>query len=228
MNIPELLISVIRDMRLFRANNPARDRANAEYEARRPLAMDRGRNTCVWCGHKSTSNECHHIDGNHANNADENLAVVDALCHAYQHVGQAATQNIGRADSLRDRTILAAIPELTPQSLNLLQRAIGAALLDEAEAPYAKAILSALTDRRKPTAQAYGSWETGDFAAVMALMEQDSYDARAPAVRSLRLLFHTDVLRAEGAKFLRDIPSLPVREWTAAYAPVASTRSPSN
>ena len=126
----QLLVSVVRNAAHYRPNNPRREAADAEYKARRPAALERAKYKCVYCGYVSRSNECHHIDGNHANNDETNFAVVDTLCHGYHHLGQRATQNPMNADSLGKKTVLAAVPELSAQSLNLLQRAIGVAVLE--------------------------------------------------------------------------------------------------
>ena len=213
----ELIISVVRNAAHYRPNNPRREAADAEYKARRPASMERGKYRCVYCGHVSRSNECHHIDGNHANNEDTNHAVVDTLCHGYQHLGQRATQNPLNADSLGKKTVLAAVPELSAQTLNLLQRAIGVALLDEKEAKVARAISKSLIDRTRPVLQSFGTFEPGDFAAAMCEMTEEAYDARAGAVRDLRLLFHTDVLKSEGARFRGEFPTLPIASWEDIY-----------
>ncbi len=175
--------------------------------------MERGAYKCVYCGYVSRSNECHHIDGNHANNDDANHAVVDTLCHSYQHLGQQATQNPLNADSIGNRTALAVVPELSAQTLNLLQRAIGVALLDEREAQVAKAISKSLTQRTRPVLEAFGTFKPREFAAAMYQMSAQAYEARATVVGDLRLLFHTGILKAEGARFRSEFPALPISTW---------------
>jgi intracellular multiplication protein IcmJ len=210
----KLLIGVIRDKTLFRANSVVRERADAEYKAKRPGAMAKGRYKCVFCGHTSRLfNECHHMDGNHANNTDENFAVVDTLCHAYQHVGQRASQDRFASDNLRDRTLVAAIPEISAADLNLLQRAIGVALSDEKEAPHAKALLKILADRHRAVKDAFGTFETGDFAAAMSTLDDESYKHRGSVLGDLRLLFHAEVLKHEGDRFKKEFPALPIDTW---------------
>ncbi len=175
--------------------------------------MERGSFKCVYCGHVSRSNECHHIDGNHANNDETNHAVVDTLCHGYQHLGQRATQNQLNADSIGNKTALAAVPELSAQSMNLLQRAIGVALLDEREAPVAKAISKSLTQRTRPVLEAFGTFKPGDFAAARYQISSQAHEARVNVVGDLRLLFHTDILKTEGARFKGEFPALPISTW---------------
>jgi intracellular multiplication protein IcmJ len=210
----KLLLGVIRDTKLFRSNSVVRERADAEYKARRPGAMARGRYRCVFCGYTSQKfNECHHIDGDHANNTNENFAVVDTLCHAYQHVGQRASQDRFASDNLRDRTLIAAVPEISATDLNLLQRALGVALSDEKEAPTAQLLLKRLANRAKPVKEAFGTFETGDFSAGMATLDDESYKHRGSVMGDLRLLFHAEVLKHEGDRFMKEFPALPVDTW---------------
>lgn len=217
----KLLPGVIRDQSLYRPNNPQRARADAEYEARRPRALEAQQYRCAACGYSSKMfSECHHRDGDHANNADDNLVVVDTLCHAYQHLGQVGGSN-GQyaADNLGGKnqrlTLLAAIPELPAEDTNLLQRAIGAAMRDEGEAEMAKRIAKRLAARSKPVQEAFGTFFPADFGAAMLSPQMDdaSYDARGTVIGDLRLLFSQQVLLNEGGRFLQDFPSLPASTW---------------
>lgn len=212
-----LLISVVRDAALYRPNNPRREAADAEYKARRPAALERGRYRCVFCGWTSHSNECHHIDGNHANNEDSNFAVVDTLCHGYQHLGQTAAQSPYSADGMGVNTLLAAVPELTGETMNLLQRAIGVALHDEKEAKIATIISKHLLTRARPVREAFETFKPGDFAAAMCELTDEEYESRARVVKDLRLLFHADVLKHQGARFKAEFPALPVSAWQDIY-----------
>lgn len=210
----QLLIGVIRDPTLYRANSAVKERAAAEYKARRPAAMAKGGYKCAFCGYVSKQfNECHHLDGNHANNSESNFAIADTLCHGYHHLGQRASQDRFASDNLRDRTRLVAVPEISAGDLNLLQRMIGVALLDEKEAPHAMKLFGHLDARRRPVTEAFGTCETGDFAAAMASIDAESYTHRASVVGDMRLLFHTEVLKNEGQRFLKEFPALPVDTW---------------
>jgi hypothetical protein len=108
---------------------------------------------------------------------------------------------------------MAVLPELSPQDLNLLQRAIGAALLDEKEAPTAKEMLKRLAARCKPVGEAFGTYMPGDFAAAMVHMDEESYEHRDSVIGRLRLLFRDDYLVHQGQKFKKDFPALPVNTW---------------
>lgn len=216
MELYELKPGVIRDSRLYRANSAARDAANAEYKAVRPAAMQRGRYTCAFCAWMSRkNNECHHRDGNHANNSEENLVVADNLCHGYHHLGQRASQERYAPDSLGDKTVLAAIPEISASDLNLLQRALGVALMQESEKETAKELLSILASRADAVKAALGTFQPGDIAAAMTRLTAEEYEARDAVCYPLRVLFRHDVLEAEARKFNEDFPGLPFETWNS-------------
>lgn len=216
MELEELKPGVIRDSRLFRANNAAKESANAEYKAVRPAVMQRGKYTCVFCAWVSRkNNECHHKDGNHANNTEENLVVADNLCHGYHHLGQRASQEMHLPGALGDKTVLAAIPEISASDLNLLQRALGVALLQEDARESAKELLDILAGRAEAVEAALGTFKPGDVAAAMARMTNEEYEHRDPVCYPLRVLFRHDVLESEGRKFQEDFPGLPFETWNA-------------
>lgn len=210
----KLLLSVIRDERNYRSNSSHRARADAEFSAVKPKVMEALKYKCAFCGHVSMKfNECHHIDGNHANNEKSNFAAADTLCHAYQHIGQRASQERFASHNLGDKTVIAAVPEISASDLNLLQRAIGTAMLDESEILIAKKIHKLLSDRAKPVKDAFGTFEVGDFGAAMANMDNEAYLNRDHVIEDLRLIFHVDVLKNEGQKFIKDFVALPFKSW---------------
>jgi hypothetical protein len=161
----------------------------------------------------SQSNHCHHLDGNHANNVESNFVVADALCHAYHHLGQQASQDLFAPENLGKKTVLALVPEISSSDCNLLQRAIGVALKDPDEAQMARSIHKLLTDRTMAVKEAFGSFHTGDFAAAMSQMSDEDFDNRDAVVGDLRLVFREDVLTHEGNKFLTENASLPFASW---------------
>lgn len=213
-----LRVGVIRDAALFRRVGKS-EMADREYRAVRPQILDRGGYKCVFCGWKSrTSNECHHLSGNHADNSPENLKVVDALCHGYQHLGQRASQEQFASDNFGDKSVLAAIPEIPASDVNLLLRAIGVALGNEEEAPIAKAILKVLANRAYPVKEALGTYFPGDFAAAMTnerLTDRQYEEVANQLFGSLRLIFHEKILMKEAEKFKVDYPTLTFENWSA-------------
>lgn len=209
----DLVVGVIRDSALYRANSNARVKADAEYKAVRPRVMAERGYRCQFCGYTSQKNHCHHLDGNHAHNAPENFAVADTLCHAYHHLGQSASQDQFAPENMGRKTILAAVPELSGADMNLLQRAIGVALLDPQEKEIAAQMHELLTSRAEPVREAFGSFHTGDFAAALTKLSDEEFASRATVVGDLRLVFRDNVLKNEGQRFLEDFPSLPFKSW---------------
>ncbi len=211
----ELCIGVIRDAALYRSNSSARQRADAEYKAVRPRIMASQNYRCAFCGYTAKSNHCHHLDGNHANNSDANFAVADALCHAYHHLGQQASQDQFAPENLGKKTAVAVVPELSAADCNLLQRAIGVAVKDPTEAEMAKSMHKLLLDRTTAVKEAFGTFHTGDFAAAMSQMNDEDFASRDAVVADLRLVFREDVLKHEGAKFLEENAALPFASWSS-------------
>ncbi len=210
----ELVMGVIRDASFYRPNNPRRERADTEYKAVRPAFVKKRDHKCEFCGFQSVKYiECHHSDGDHSNNAESNFIAADTLCHAYHHIGQHGGRQRFAADALRDKTLCAAIPEVSIADMNLLQRAIGVALLDEANAAEARAILKALVDRKEPVREAFESYYPEDFAAAMMSMKDEAYSHRESVVGGLRLIFHVDVLKHEGQRFVEENASMPLSTW---------------
>lgn len=167
--------------------------------------------------------DVHHVDDNHANNAFENLAAACHTCHPYQHIGelvrheQSSKQTAGplRAEDLGHRTLLASIPEVSAADLNLLQRAIGAALADPSEAPIAQEMLQRLAARASWLEADVGTFKPADFAAALAKLDDAAYGHREDAISDIRLLFNADTLQALGRELLADYPSLPPSTWAA-------------
>ena len=209
-----LCIGVIRDAALYRKNSAVRLRADEEYKAVRPKVMENQQHKCRFCGYASKHNHCHHLDGNHANNLESNFAVADPLCHAYHHLGQTASQDQFSHANLGKKTVLAAVSEISAGDINLLQRAIGVAMLDSDEAEFATKMHKLLMDRAQPVKEAFGSFFPGDFAAAMSSLEdEDEYVNRKEVVSDLRLVFRADVLKNEGKRFTEEFPSLPIQSW---------------
>lgn len=205
----------------FRANDATSGNADAAFEAVRVRALEAGRYRCRFCGYESTpvpskkrntTLQVHHLDDDHHNNGLDNLAAVDSLCHAYNHIGCNApspgAQN-GWANNLR----LAYLPEISAQDCNALQRAVGAALLDEQEEAIAKDIVNLLGTLALPVRDAWGSNKATDFAACLDSMTAGEYAHAQDQLSDLRVIFHPEILKTVGQQLLDDAPLLPVRSW---------------
>lgn len=205
----------------FRANDARSSVADAEFEAMREPALAAGRYRCRYCGYESTPNlakkrpsalQVHHLDDDHHNNEPRNLAAVDSLCHAYHHIGCNAPSP-GAPQGWSDRLRMAYLPEVSAEDVNVLQRAIGAALLDDAERAVAQEILKLLGALALPVRDAWGSNKAGDFAACLSNMTSGEYERAQHALSGLRVLFHPEILKISGQQLLDDAPLLSVRSW---------------
>jgi hypothetical protein len=215
-NLAKLVIGVIRNEKNFRANNAKRARADAEFAAVKPKVMERLKYQCAFCALASAKySECHHLDGNHSNNREDNFVAVDTLCHAYHHIGHLGSQDRFASDNMGEagKTVLAAVPEISASDLNLLQRAIGVAMLEDKESSVAKDLHARLIKRHEPVTEVFGTSSVRDFGAAMATMDDESYLNRDSVVSDLRVVFHADILKNEGRKFLEDFSGLPYKSW---------------
>lgn len=212
-----LLKLVIGIKRLrFRENDPRRSRADAEFAAKRPGVLASQAYTCAGCSYISKVSshlDVHHLDDDHHNNEPANLVAACHTCHPYQHVGELVRRTDVRGEGLGNVTLLASIPEVDAANMNLLQRALGVALLDEREAPFAKRIIERLAERANLVEEEFGSFRPADVAAGMATLNDAQYGARVDVVDDIRLLFNADTLKMLGQEMVKDCPALPVKVW---------------
>lgn len=211
MELLGLLVGIKR--RVFRENDPRAMRADAEFAAKRPGVLSKHQYTCAACQYISRgkrSLDVHHVDDDHSNNSDANLLPACHTCHPYQHVGEVARHVDVVGEGLGRQTVLAAIPEISPRDMNLLQRAIGAALLDEGAREDAEKIQAALARRASHLMGEFGTFKPEDFAAGMARLDDSAYAARGDVLSDLRLLFAKTHLERLGREWKEDYPSMPV------------------
>lgn len=205
----------------FRANDPSSKAADAVFETRREGALRSGNYRCGPCQYESTESprlkkktalQVHHLDDDHANNEPGNLGVYCSMCHSYHHIGCDAPTpggSTGWASQLR----VAYVPELSPEDLNSLQRAIGAAMTDADESALAAEMLNLLSVLAFPVRDAFGSFFAKDFAACFSRLDAQQYAVRHDAVGQLRLLFSPDILKVVGKEMIEDNTLLPVSAW---------------
>lgn len=202
--------------KLTRSKDAKADVADAALKAKRPGVLARYKTTCAACRYVAKDPkhlDVHHVDDDHQNNDDANLAAACHTCHPYQHIGEVSRRPEAFAESMGRKTLLAWIPEVSAADMNLLQRAIGAALQDEEAKDEAQQILEILLDRSEATKEMYGTWHAADFAAAMAQLTHEQYAARADALDGLRLMFSEGLLKRLGQEFMSDYPSLSVSNW---------------
>lgn len=224
----QLLLGIKR--RVFRDNDAKASRADAEFRALRPGALAQQQYRCVFCGYRSSEKfpghqDLHHLDDDHQNNAPDNLLVACQTCHPYHHVGEVARRDGRPAEGLGAKTMLAVIPEVSPADLNLLQRAIGAALKNEDERPVAEEIIRAFAGRCDVTKDEFGTYDPASFAAAMAELSEAEYAHRGDAIADLRLLFKASLLNKVGEQFLLDNPGMGVERWASVYRTIIERKA---
>jgi len=211
-----LLLGVKRSR--FREDDPRRGKADAEFSAKRPGVLAMHNYACAACRYESKQSghmDVHHLDDDHHNNDEKNLAPACHTCHPYQHVGELVRRADVGGEGLGKATLIAAIPEISASDLNLLQRAIGVALLDEKEAPVARKMIERLAERPYWVKAEFGTYKPGDFAAAMSdkVLSDAEYAARPDAIFDLRLLFNEETLKRLGREMSLDYPTMPVESW---------------
>lgn len=199
--------------------------ADAEFAAVRDGALRRNGWRCVDCGWKSepkpggrtrSSLQVHHLDDDHANNDEANLAPKCQLDHAYHHIGCDAA-SIGGHQGLASRMRIAAAPWISAEDLNLLQMAIGAAWGDGSQGAAAQAIYGALMQLTRPVQDVWGTHHAKDFAAALERLTPAQYEQRK--VDDLRVLFHPQLLQEAGESWQQDYPLLPATSWPEVINP---------
>lgn len=211
----------------FREDDPRRGRADAEFASKRPATLVRHRFECAGCAYESKQPghlDVHHRDDDHHNNQDENLVPACHTCHPYQHVGEVARRTDVGGEGQGRVTLVASVPEISAADLNLLQRAIGMALLDENEAPIARRMIEVLAERAAWIKPEFGTFRPQDFAAAMAQLSDEEYAHRHEAIADLRLLFNEATLQKLGRQMREDYPSLPVAAWPEVAAGIGRKR----
>jgi hypothetical protein len=211
----DLLIGIKR--KVHRRDDRGALGADAEFTALRKAALEQSGYRCVRCGLESpaiasrtSALQVHHADDDHANNAPNNLHPYCTLDHAVHHIGCDAP-SAGGHEGWASRMRIGYIPALSAEDLNLLQRAVGAALAEPTFEPIAQQVLSLLGVLSLPVRDVYGSNQAKDFAAAMSVMTDVQYEDRK--VDGLRVLFHPDILKEAGARMVTDQPLMAPKNW---------------
>lgn len=211
-----LVLSIKRGV--FRSKDSGSEMADQVLRSKRPGVLSRHRMTCRACGYKvrvAGHLDVHHLDDDHANNDDDNLAALCHTCHPVNHIGEISHRS-EFAEGLGAKTLLAYVPEIEPSDMGLLQRAIGAALHDPALRDQARAIQQELLARSDITREMFGTWHAKDFAGALAQLTPAQYALRAEVLQGQRLMFNEPVLRHLGKELYDDYPSLPPGSWPQA------------
>lgn len=165
--------------------------------------MIRDKFCCQYCGFQSENNLIHHLDDNHLHNDIENLAVIDPLCHYWQHL-----------ELMKDRAVIAYLPELSGRAVNHLQRTISHVLKtgNKQEQSEARKVIDWLVSHKVYTEQAFNTSSPYDFADVLTSVEQQYKNNRIFVFSELALVF-TDYDLFD--QLMLNVP--PISEWNKIY-----------
>jgi len=195
--------------------------ADAEFAAVRHKALERSGFRCVDCGYKSqptgklgSSLQVHHVNDDHADNRDQNLAAKSVLCHAYHHIGCDA-ESPGGHGGWSSRMRVAYAPDLSAADMNLLQLAVGVAMAsgDAEQKKVAQAIYTHLMFLTRPVVDGWATSEAKSFAAAMSRLSEPQYEHRQ--VNDLRLVFHPDLLKNQAGNWLKDYTIMKPQAWAS-------------
>lgn len=180
----DLILSVKRGT--FRSDDPSADEANAEFKKVRKVILERDNYTCQFCGFRSGKfQEVHHVDDNHANNAESNLVTTCCLCHACSHIG---------LSGVKQRGIIIYIPpslNVTQAKLNQLVRTLWICELTSKDVnirSQASMILENLSKKNVDAKRRMGTSDPtvlGDFLLNLPIKD---YERRGEALSGFYLL----------------------------------------
>lgn len=191
------------------------DRPGAEGEAAAGV-FARDRHTCRFCGLCAVGRqEVFHLDGDHDDEAADNLATACPLCHDCQHLGR---------EGIEQDHALAWLPEVSQAALNHLVRAVHVALhahgepahmaerpvRDNAVLRAAYATYRALAGRIDTARRRIGTASPREFGAALLGLPPAAAARRAELVGGLRLLSRGRLHR-DGADVYPDL----LDAWTA-------------
>jgi hypothetical protein len=227
-----LLIGVKR--KVFRKDDPRSEQADRELHAKRDGVLRSHHYTCAGCGYAVPKGDrgevspdharhldVHHLDDDHQNNAESNLVPACHACHPYQHIGQHGASDAHMAVR-SGPTLLATMPEVSARDLNLLLRALGAALNDPQEQAIANGILDALCERADITFDEFLDTSPDEptkknflmtLGAALSKLSESEYAGRDAVLGDQRLVFNPTHLRLLGAEFSADYPTVPLSSW---------------
>lgn len=137
---------------------------------------------CVYCGFSGFGQELDNLNDNHADVAQENLAPVDHLCHAWHHLGE-----LEAGDAL-----LVYLPGLDPADVVHLQRTIFVALKigTKEQRNEAQALLNWLASHNQYVRDIWGTDQPQHFGLAMAANNVDPLKHHYGALLDLALVMN--------------------------------------
>lgn len=212
----DIVFSIKR--KIWRQDDEGMESSHAEYRRKRPAILVKGGNRCIFCGFRSKHNEVHHLNDNHADHRDENLAIADPLCHGTQHIGQVGSRRQG---------VFIHLDGIPQAEVNHLQRTIAVVLEmgSEPEKAEARALLQHLASRAEIVASEWGSANPSDFANALLRLHDDDMDKRIGVFAGMALLYRPVRFVEYVGKWIAEIyKSVPLKTWGQIYERARAAR----
>lgn len=155
--------------------------ADEKFAATREKVLARDRHACLHCGFRADKyQEVHHLNDNHADNREGNLATVCPLCHASHHIGFAGQRG----------AVLVWWPEISQEDFNHLLRTIWVAIVagDDNLKSKAKNLHSLIEHRRQYVLTMLGTDSPVDVANALLHVGEDQAARVEESLSGVRLM----------------------------------------
>ncbi|MEZ8292750.1 HNH endonuclease [Vibrio splendidus] len=190
--------------------SPSHDQA---YQEIRPVILERDNNTCQYCGFHSTKmQEVHHVDDDHSNQDESNLATICVLCHMAFHIGFAGANEMGCIIYTEDHQ------NITQAQFNNLIRTLWVGELsdDRDKKLMCGALLTRFSKMRVPAKKKYGTSDPTWFGDYLLKLSKENYEKREKAFAGALFLPNKDKYKKE-IKFWSEntFRGIPSTTWTS-------------
>ncbi|EOE7356109.1 TPA: hypothetical protein ACKFMW_004261 [Enterobacter hormaechei] len=141
---------------------------------------------CAFCGYSSRNNTLLFRDENPDNHDDANLGVVCPVCACSRRLN-----NLGANDG-----VMVYLPELKPEDLSLLLRAVIVARRhgDDRQKEGANAVLHWLIEHRKEAEAFWGTSHPGEFGQALIQVPEDKKEDLQQRLRHIALIPNPDII----------------------------------
>ncbi len=161
---------------------------------------------CMFCGLESLASEVHNRNDNHRDVRAENLAVADAICHRWAHLGQLR----------KGEGLIVYLPGLPARDVSHLLRTILVAMHcdDEAARKDAKRLLNWMASHHEYVEKSWGTSEPSAFAAAIARTAHEDPMRRSIAFGNLALVINPQVVEEATRQWRAELTARwPVSAW---------------
>ena len=167
----------------WRLQDESRDGGGGDkaLAAARPGVLKRDKGTCLYCGFKSGRyQEIHHLNDDHSDHREQNLACICGFCHMNFHIGRVGL--LGEAE-------LVWLPELSATDVSHLARAIFVAIhAGGSMRNGAEALFSSMRVRADDARRRIGTSDPADLGEALLALDEKDYGQRGDKLEGIRLL----------------------------------------